>query len=120
MGESDEIILDECDDPPQSVDLPLHPKPAAHGTVIVSRKPKQTEVAENWDDDLSSDNDNETDTSGETDKNIEDVRNENPQAAGQGSNVSEAFLENEGLLQVLRAFRMLQEDFNSKFRSIWA
>lgn len=118
--ESDEIIFDECDDPPQSVDLPLHPKPAAHGTVIVSRKPKQTEVVENWDDYLSSDDDNETDTLGETDKNIEDVRNENPQAAGQGSNVSEAFLENEGLLQVLRAFRMLQEDFNSKFRSIWA
>jgi hypothetical protein len=90
-----------------------------HETVIVPRKPKQTKVAENWDDDLSSDNDNEIDSSGGTNKNIEDMGNENQQVADQGSNVSEAFLE-EGLMQVLRAFRMLQEDFNTKFRSIWA
>lgn len=53
-------------------------------------------------------------------KNIEDMRDENQQVADQGSNVSEAFLKNEGFLQVLRTFRMLQEDFNSKFRSSWA
>ncbi|KAL2843924.1 DEAD/DEAH box helicase [Aspergillus pseudoustus] len=116
--DSDGAERGEGDAPSKSVDLPLPSQTGANTTVTVPKKPKQSEVADNWDDDVSESSDGGSSTSGERDNDTGGVH-QSP-TVEYATNGSDAFLEDEGLMHVLRAFRTLREEFNEKFRAIWA
>ncbi|KAL4973435.1 hypothetical protein BDW66DRAFT_168658 [Aspergillus desertorum] len=92
----------------------------ARTTASSKKRPKRTKVADTWEENQSEDSGADSDRLGHLSEDSWKLQQSDRPANGQGSNDAGAFLEGEGLLQVLRAFRMLQEKFNTKFRAIWA
>ncbi|KAJ0420584.1 hypothetical protein BJY00DRAFT_313002 [Aspergillus carlsbadensis] len=155
--EVDEDVPDAVGRMDGSLSLPLRGQQDTKASVGIAKKPKQSKVADNWDDDLSDDSedakasgdasqedkepevpeswDDPSDNSddkfstvpGQINRNAESPSNKSQQrfrgrtrGTGRNNADADAFLEGEGLLQVLRAFKMLQAEFNGKFKAIWA
>ncbi|KAL4898860.1 hypothetical protein BDW74DRAFT_184329 [Aspergillus multicolor] len=102
------------------VDLPLQSQTTTNSKarILSKTKSKISKVADNWDDSSSDDSDVDAGTSGQSDKGTPSQQFNS--ADTPWNDDADAFLEGEGLLQVLRAFRMLQAEFNAKFRAIWS
>ncbi|KAL3478688.1 hypothetical protein BJX99DRAFT_269117 [Aspergillus californicus] len=121
MGGGD-LLEEELEDKViRAADAPLKlPIPAARGQpsapINRSVKVKKTLVAENWDD--SSSGDGEDDEEHRTSEAGGDKESQSPKTMT--SSDTDADLKDQGLLQVLKAFKMLQEEFNIKFKAIWA
>ncbi|GKZ23205.1 hypothetical protein AbraIFM66951_000706 [Aspergillus brasiliensis] len=86
-------------------------KPPLTSVSANSKKPK---VADSWEDDLSDDDGSEPE-------------NRMPESGGGSkatnkvpSSVLAGEVEEKGFLQVLRAFKMLRDEFNEKFKAMWA
>ncbi|KAL5335419.1 DEAD/DEAH box helicase [Aspergillus crustosus] len=97
-------------------------------TRVATRLPKaeKTEVADNWDDDLSDVHTEETDSPKSEDGVAVTVNRKQKSrmtkdigACAKQPNRNPT-LESEGLPQVLKAFEMLREEFNDKFKAMWA
>ncbi|CEN62965.1 hypothetical protein ASPCAL09593 [Aspergillus calidoustus] len=108
------------------VNLPLRGQPDAKAGVAMAKQRKQSKVADSWDDDLSDNSDKKFSTApGHINHAAESLDEKSKQqfrgpSHDRRSNEADDFLEGEGLLQVLRAFKMLQKEFNDRFRAIWA
>ncbi|KAE8307925.1 hypothetical protein BDV41DRAFT_568673 [Aspergillus transmontanensis] len=97
-------------------------------------KAKKPEAAESWEDEVSDDEPNPeekeattTDLAQETLGNLKrNTRKKNTSIHTQSTNVIDhdsfgsTLLDGQGFFQVLEAFRMLQAEFNDKFKAIWA
>ncbi|KAL4987838.1 hypothetical protein BDW68DRAFT_177452 [Aspergillus falconensis] len=122
--ELDDKLLEvsESDGSQKPLNLPPRSQPAANTRTDVSngKTPKKMKVADSWDDSCSDDSDAGSNTPGQHGKDSEKAQQPKGPANNQVNNDADAFLEGEGFLQVLMAFRMLQEEFNTKFRAIWA
>ncbi|RDW76742.1 putative DEAD/DEAH box helicase [Aspergillus mulundensis] len=88
-------------------------------TASRKQKLKKSKVADSWDDSWSDDSDL-NDNPDQSSKDTPQSQQFKGPSNGQENDDSDAFLEGEGLLQVLKAFRMLREEFNAKFKAIWA
>ncbi|RAK85618.1 DEAD/DEAH box helicase [Aspergillus costaricaensis CBS 115574] len=76
-----------------------------------SANPKRAKVADSWEDELSDDEESENKVP-EREGNAKATNN--PTSSTLPSDIEQGFL------QVLRAFRMLQAEFNEKFKAMWA
>ncbi|KJK62905.1 hypothetical protein P875_00034257 [Aspergillus parasiticus SU-1] len=108
--------------------LPKQPSPS------MPIKAKKPEAAESWEDEVSDDEPNPeekeaatTDLAQETLGNLKrNTRKKNTSIHTQSTNVIDhdsfgsTVLDGQGFFQVLEAFRMLQAEFNDKFKAIWA
>ncbi|KAL3468094.1 DEAD/DEAH box helicase [Aspergillus heterothallicus] len=113
--EFEAIRLDDPKTAANSMDLSLRPTPASNAAVRLPKKAKQPKVVENWDDSLSDDSDDSESSAAAAGHDKTPAQSNNHDI-----NSSEEFLEDNGLMQVLRAFRILQEEFNANFKAIWA
>ncbi|KKK19142.1 hypothetical protein ARAM_001410 [Aspergillus rambellii] len=114
----------------------VQPKAKHPGSTSFKDKDKDSsDVAENWDDALSDEDNNKENTSHgvlnvATNKSKKTERkNPNPpketmkhdtSKQTSNTNAGDTVLEGAGIMQVLQAFRMLQQEFNNKFRVTWA
>ncbi|KAL2829195.1 hypothetical protein BDW59DRAFT_178546 [Aspergillus cavernicola] len=127
----DDRAFGAAEGPSMLTNLPKEqPSSSTPATRLV--KPKKVQVADNWDDNFSDDGDKE-DLASESDgdgigksgrkKNKKKSQNQ-PKVISSGSDSekknADAVLEGQGLLQVLKAFKTLQDEFNAKFKVIWA
>ncbi|OJZ84331.1 hypothetical protein ASPFODRAFT_82687 [Aspergillus luchuensis CBS 106.47] len=76
-----------------------------------SANPKKAKVADSWEDELNDDEESE---------NKVPEREENAKATNNPTSSTLPSDTEQGFLQVLRAFRMLQAEFNEKFKAMWA
>jgi hypothetical protein len=110
----------------KSMNLPLRGQPLPKAGVAMAKQPKQSKVADSWDDDVSENSDEEISTAPKHVNHTAESPDEGSKQQfrssthDKGSNDADAFLEDEGLLQVLRVFRMLQAEFDARYRAIWA
>lgn len=98
---------------------PSKERPPTKSVTIQPARTKKAEVSDNWDDNLSDD---------EKDDSVFQARDSGPgqhQCTNGSTGTSlasdtDTVLEDKGLLQVLQAFKMLQAEFNQKFKAMWA
>lgn len=120
--EGDDRILEETESsskvPKASASKGKQPTaPAA-----IPTRTKKARVADSWEDELS-DSEDEDDKSDNLKENRAPGSKgpQSQQSSGDSSqNATDAVLEGKGLLQVLHAFKLLQGEFDEKFRAIWA
>ncbi|KAH8433897.1 putative DEAD/DEAH box helicase [Aspergillus melleus] len=92
---------------------------------IAPAKPKKSKVSENWDDGLSDDeaSDNLEQASNFSRGTIspsEKASSSAPDSERSDSHSQNEVLEEQRLLKVLKGFKLLQAEFNEKFRAMWA
>ncbi|KAI1973257.1 hypothetical protein LOZ51_005071 [Ophidiomyces ophidiicola] len=98
--------------------LPIRQQQVPTAAPLQSNPPTQKtkkKVTESWDDDLSDDSED----NGEFSDGYSDVKKSNNQGDTPSIETSNVSSVND-LLLVLKAFRMLQSEFNQKFRAMWA
>ncbi|KAL4931974.1 putative DEAD/DEAH box helicase [Aspergillus undulatus] len=84
-------------------------------------KAKKKPVADSWEDEVSEDDLSDwekEDSTSESQGNTSRTPQSSDPSSRQGS--PDAVLEDKGFLQVLQGFRMLQAEFNEKFKAMWA
>ncbi|KAL4797903.1 DEAD/DEAH box helicase [Aspergillus venezuelensis] len=113
LGVSDDVT--ESSAPP-----PVKEKQTAAILPTRPTKVKKKPVADSWEDEMS----DETPRDWEAEDTSPDSQGTSPRQAGStGSSTqtsADAVLDGKGLLQVLQTFKMLQAEFNAKFKAIWA
>ncbi|KAL4883392.1 DEAD/DEAH box helicase [Aspergillus karnatakaensis] len=89
---------------------------------VVSRLPKgeKAEVADNWDDDLSDDDQDSVSAPEDDIPAKENAQKRVRGASSSNEHDTHSGLKGEGLPQVLLAFEMLREEFDAKFKAMWA
>ncbi|KAL4912359.1 DEAD/DEAH box helicase [Aspergillus aurantiobrunneus] len=119
--ELDDRVLGAAEGPKQS-ELPTSSKGRQPVVTAATRsaKTKKTEVADSWEDEISDeDEENRAVQSGD---NVSEKSQNNSGSSDPLLEMKDAVavIEGKGLLQVLQAFRMLKEEFDEKFKAIWA
>ncbi|KAL4968332.1 putative DEAD/DEAH box helicase [Aspergillus stella-maris] len=128
MGAGD-AYEDEIDDDAQGASevptesSPLSPAKNKQSSVILPERPvkaKRKPVADSWEDEMS----DETPSDWEAEDTSPDSQGTSPRQTGSTGSLTQtsadAVLDGKGLLQVLQTFKMLQTEFNAKFKAIWA
>ena len=94
---------------------PSKERPPTKTVTIQPARTKKAEVSDNWNDNLSDD---------EKDDSVSQTGDRGPGTNGSTGTSStldtDAVLGGKGLLQVLQTFKMLQAEFNQKFKAMWA
>lgn len=118
--EVDEKALGVVEDQLTSMELPQSKgKPPAKPIAIRPAKAKKAKISNNWDDDLS--DDEEDDCVSQTgDIGPGQYQSTNGSVDPSLTPDTDAVLKGQGLSEVLQAFKMLQVGFNGKFKAMWA
>lgn len=132
-GEAHETELDQkvgelnLNDTPvsHSESVPKTQKPTSStSTATAGAAPKKKKVAESWDDEISDAESPPEDVGGSAHSSKateKEAINGNPGGQpGDADDYSEPAWENSGILQVLKAFKLLQQEFDQKFKEMWA
>ncbi|KAL4949190.1 hypothetical protein BDW69DRAFT_174923 [Aspergillus filifer] len=119
--EVDDDALGVSEDPTES--SALQPAKKKQFSVTLPESPakgKKKPVADSWEDEMS----DETPSDWEAEDTSPDSQGTSPRQAGSTRSSTQtsadAVLDDKGLLQVLQTFKMLQTEFNAKFKAIWA
>ena len=113
--------------PAGRISIAIQPKPKTPFSSGLTAKPKKPKVADSWEDELS-DRDPSEDVdkiSKEPGKSIANTQQQkgkgyNNVASAQCNSENTREFDEKGFLEVLKAFKMLQADFNAKFKAMWA
>ncbi|KAL4807595.1 DEAD/DEAH box helicase [Aspergillus unguis] len=127
MGSGD-VLEDEWDDkvfeadrssmvPQMSEALGRQPAGASASRLL---KAKKTKVVDSWEDNLSDSDDAHELSDNNKDNRASESRVASTSDYSMDHQDAGGVIEGKGLLQVLHAFRLLQTEFNEKFKAIWA